>query len=163
MSKNWISIYQVKKNTSFEELIRSSTGLAIRIVTYESFTFIYRFINLYFRMFGMYFLKLSSLQTYFMALVIGSLVLYTLTASFHGSEHNRPIQSKEYNRSDHRVKSNRSECYELYARSVSTYIDILDDISSAGIERHKGKSIFFLMTSCPKEGIIKLSTRYFAH
>lgn len=110
---------------------------------------------------GMHFLKSLSLQTYFLALVIGSLVLYTLTVSFHSSEPNKPIHSKEYNRSNHRIKSHRSECYELFNRSVSTYIDILDDISSAGIERQKGRSIFFLMTSCPKKGIIKLSTRYF--
>lgn len=114
-------------------------------------------------MFGMNFRKLLSLKTYFLALVIGSLVLYTLTVSFHEFEPKQPIHSKEYNRSDHRMKSNRNGCYEFFNHTVSTYVDILNDISSAGIERQKGKSIFFLITSCPIKGIIKLSTRYFAH
>ncbi|XP_055297569.1 lactosylceramide 4-alpha-galactosyltransferase-like [Sitodiplosis mosellana] len=128
------------------------------------------------RIFSMRFSKIGKC---YWTLIFASLMIYTLSMTIFNaqSDHrkqsnqfNEPEQSKQFDQSVPKSKSKRSvqsvdklrpkrsDCYQYSNRPLNTYIDVLNDISNPEVEPENGTSIFFLMTSCSKNGIINLST-----
>lgn len=110
----------------------------------------------------------KKLRTHYFILVIGLLALYTLSRALFSDKSDKPDPSYRFNQPDqlklldqflYKVNPNRRDCYQFLNRPPNPNVDILNDISNADVEPETGASIFFLMTSCSKSGIIKLSTR----
>ncbi|XP_055296581.1 lactosylceramide 4-alpha-galactosyltransferase-like [Sitodiplosis mosellana] len=92
----------------------------------------------------MHFSKLFSLRVYYLTLTIGILVLYTLSVTLY----------KTYKYKQMILK--RKACYQ-FPNKDDANVDILDDILNAKVKPVEGRSIFFLMTSCSKKGVIHLT------
>lgn len=118
-----------------------------------------------FRIFTM---RSKKLRNYYLILVTGLLTIYTLSRVIYNAKYDKPDPSYRFNQPDqlklldqflHKVNPNRRDCYQFLNRPPNANVDILNDISNAEVEPETGASIFFLMTSCSKSGLIKFSTR----
>lgn len=96
----------------------------------------------------MHFSKLFSLRVYYLTLTIGVMALYTLSVTLYNTYNYQQMIMK------------RKACYRFPEKDDAN-AEILDDVLNAKIKPEVGRSIFFLMTSCSKKGVIHLTKRYF--
>lgn len=111
----------------------------------------------------MRFSKLFPLRMHYLAItIIGLLIFCTLSVIILIAPSDRFDQFDQFDEFDqseqpnNKRNSERRDCYQFVNHQN---VKIFNDISNSD-GPIKGKSIFFLMTTCSKNGVIMLSPRY---
>lgn len=64
-----------------------------------------------------------------------------------------------YTRPPKRIKFEEFACYQS-AKNIEIPVELLEDILESEKQPSKGKAIFFIETSCARDGLIHLTPRY---